>query len=403
MHKPSHHLHRPLKQLGIALAISLLLNGLLVGELLYLLFPWPTAVEVASTKKHKATPLALDYSLEDLYSLLRLLPARQLVDLLQDGRWVEEGWTLRDLALGLLVEDHFLDLERALPTPDRPVERRVQLQGLSRPLRLFGGLRQEQFHTIAAFAKGERWPLTLEGFWHQLKEGSATDRPSLLEALSLQPGFGAIYSLLCCDGQQVEREQAAQLIQEGPCTTFLHFSKLATQEATPALRQRLLVAYLEERSHQAASLLLTLEPHFVQKKIDDDHAFLLLELLDNSWPSALPFALQMASSQRSDELCQAATLLISSWGKGDLLAAKALPSAEELAAATRPQPPPSLEQAASQPSAFRHCVVRGDSLWKIAKQYRVALKELAAWNELPIDKPLYPGMELWIRSPSEVK
>lgn len=44
-----------------------------------------------------------------------------------------------------------------------------------------------------------------------------------------------------------------------------------------------------------------------------------------------------------------------------------------------------------------HVVEEGDSLWTVARKYRVGYKSLAAWNRLPVKSVLRPGQELDIR------
>ena len=53
---------------------------------------------------------------------------------------------------------------------------------------------------------------------------------------------------------------------------------------------------------------------------------------------------------------------------------------------------PSVGQGASTPRV--HVVARGDSLWNIARKYRVALRDLLNWNRLRGDSVLQPGQRL---------
>ena len=46
---------------------------------------------------------------------------------------------------------------------------------------------------------------------------------------------------------------------------------------------------------------------------------------------------------------------------------------------------------------FQYRVKRGDSLWRISRQFGVSIAELREWNQLSRDKPLMPGRELDVR------
>jgi len=46
-----------------------------------------------------------------------------------------------------------------------------------------------------------------------------------------------------------------------------------------------------------------------------------------------------------------------------------------------------------------HTLKAGESLWTLAKRYKVRTRKIAAWNEIPLNKTLQPGMKLvvWIK------
>ncbi len=45
-----------------------------------------------------------------------------------------------------------------------------------------------------------------------------------------------------------------------------------------------------------------------------------------------------------------------------------------------------------------HTVTNGDTLWDLARHYRVTIAQLAEWNAITAEKPLIPGQKLLIRS-----
>jgi LysM repeat protein len=46
--------------------------------------------------------------------------------------------------------------------------------------------------------------------------------------------------------------------------------------------------------------------------------------------------------------------------------------------------------------ATTQVVANGDTLWKIARQHHITIKELAAANNLKADAPVHPGQKLVI-------
>ena len=48
-------------------------------------------------------------------------------------------------------------------------------------------------------------------------------------------------------------------------------------------------------------------------------------------------------------------------------------------------------------TGITHVVTTGDTLWGLARRYRVTISQLAKWNAIPTAKPLIPGQKLVIR------
>ena len=53
------------------------------------------------------------------------------------------------------------------------------------------------------------------------------------------------------------------------------------------------------------------------------------------------------------------------------------------------------------PQANFHVVRRGESLWLIARRYRLPLLKLRRWNDIPTSNFIYAGQRLWLHAPQD--
>lgn len=308
---------------------------------------------------------------------------RELVSYLTNRDLVEEGYTKRDLALAALVANHHFNLGKALGAfPEQ--KRNFQLAN-GTTLAVFPGLKEEQYEAIIRFAYQEKWPLTAEGIFRLLSKWPKPRDPTLEQAFSVTTEFHALQTLF----QKTEALQSAStlldLVCEGSWDLLNCFSHEQEQmlDLSVDKRRRLLLSYLAFQSPVAAQLLLVTDFAFALKRLEDPGICALLKLL-NQTPEAVRFCRELLSSLRSDTVLQAAATKLSFFTEEPV----AVPARQPV----DPMPKPVAVE--KKPDRF-HVVKEGESLWKIARTYKVPLDEIVKLNGLDKDK-LYPGMSLKI-------
>lgn len=415
-----------------ALLISGCLNILLMVGLVYLLMhekpPAPYFELKPAGKREQAAPLAIDHSNAEILRELRRLPVEQLLARLSDTRLVEDGFKQRDLALASLVAFHFFDLPRALLGLPQPEQQRSVVYGRlkdSSPalVTLYPSLSEEQFQAILQFAQTEKWPLTSQGLFLAVRKKRLQNQvpdPTLVDAFYLTPEFLSVEMLFNRCNSCVEKSELMQLLSEGDWKMLTSFAEQqrAVQDLSSARRQRFLLDYIERRSRSAASLILKTDGDFAAHKLDDPHVMAILRLLPHKTPEAEQFALAQLTSPRSNAVWkQAARRLYAYAGEqlpdsyqhnaaierftgksGEAATPPAAPAAPRVAVVlplTKPKPSKTVAKKENAPKMRIHVVQEGDSLWKIARRYKVDIATLKKVNKLQSDL-LRPGTTLKI-------
>lgn len=339
-----------------------------------------------------------------------LLPFKELVVQLSDKTPVENGFKKRDLALGVIVEFHKFDLERALGNLN--LERRA----LSLPLQngeksaiitLFPALSDFEFEAIEGFVRTERWPLTSEGLFLALQKRSDSAAPDLIQAFTTTPEFLAISALFSRTGSGLQLSEQLQLLAEGNWSDFSTFAGGIKQGAPSMIdsRRALLAIYFDHGSAFAGELLVRLDREFALKKLEDGQIERLLDLLEKKNSSeGAPFALELLVSARRDTIREKAAHLLYR------LAAESPPTPfQHKIALERFAPeclasiegsnyqiaPTTTEVVAKEPHVKVYTVVNGDNLWKIARKFSVKPEHIMEENKMKGDR-LKIGQKLLI-------
>lgn len=333
---------------------------------------------------------------------LAKLHFRELVAQLTNRDLIEDGYTKRDLALTWLVSCHFFDLEKALD--GAPIQRRRLRLSEEKTVELYPGLSEEQYEAVVRYAYQEKWPFTPKGLFAFLQRQSSPRDESLTQAFALTPEFYALTVLFQKSGSPHEEATLIQLACEGTWDLLERFSREQAQmlDLSPDKRRALLLGYLAFRSPTAAALLLRTDFDFALKSLNDRGILDLLALQQVKNEEAVRFCTELLKSSRSDAVWEKSAQLLYQFS------GEAVPEPfDRSAALSRFVPRQSVPAApvvavptvsASKTPALKrgaiHIVKEGDTLWKIARQYKVKVDELAAVNK--DSGKLRPGMELVI-------
>jgi LysM repeat protein len=336
---------------------------------------------------------------------------------LENKDHIETGLTRRDLALACLVAFHHFNLEKALSSPSLqkrtiPLTNKDAEETIDIPV--FPGLADEQFNAIIYFAKTEKWPLTPQGLFYELKRSGSGVDPSLLDAFYLTSEYDAIHTLLTKTGINLSHEELIDLIMDG---TWKTLSELTARQGiaidlTPERRRRLLMDYVANHSKIAAKLILDTDPEYVSKRLDDSQILSLLDLYSEQTPTLVKVAKALLVSPRTDSVHKRAAMI--------LYQAVSEPIHEPYDHALAlqrffPQPvqkpveqiQPLIVQVSAPivaPAAvvkkIIHVIEPGDSLWKIARKYHVTVEQIMRLNRMESEK-LRPGKKLEIPDSSK--
>jgi LysM repeat protein len=274
---------------------------------------------------------------------------------------------------------------------------------------LYPGLGEEQFDAIIRFAYREKWPLMARGLFELLQKLPAPKEESLCQAFSMTSEFSALQRLF-------QKTEAAQdvatlmdLATEGTWDLLGGFTQEQAQllDLSVEKRRRFLLSCLAHRSKTAAKLLLKTDFEFSFKRLDDRGICDMLMLLQENIEEVPGFCVALLASSRSDLVRKtAAERLYAIAGevaptpfdvqeaiarfcpaqKNVVVPAPVIAAAAEV----RVSAPPVVSK-----SVCYHTVAEGDTLWKIARQYKVKVEDLVQINDIENGR-LYPGMTLQV-------
>lgn len=367
------------RKLTQALIISGTLNVSLLGTFFYFVIKDKNdSLPIELKPLTMETKMSSASNLEILRSY-SILPYQQLLICLESQDFVEQGIKKRDLALSCLVAFHHFNLDKALG--GIPLQKRLILLSQEKgseiiEVPVFPGLADYQFQAIIHFAKTEKWPLTAQGLFYQLKRSTPPYDSSLINAFSLTSEYHNVYMLFSKTGVSCLTKQLIDLLCEGEWIDLANFSlsqRLALDLSLERCRSFLL-AYLDKRSKTAALLLLESSLEFCLQQLEDRHILLFFDLFSGSSPLLKNLSKGLLTAPRTDVVWQ---LAAQSLGYSQIPVKKA-------------------EKLEVEKLLYKtYKVQAGDSLWKIARAHKVSIKELKEINQLETDK-IRTGLSLQI-------
>lgn len=420
--------------LNRCLFISGALNILLIVFIIYWMIrekpPAPYYESKPADKREQLAPLTLDATNAEMLRALRNLPLEQLVVKLGETQLVENGYSLRDLALGCMVTMRHFNIQKALAERQQALQERKIVYGKTpegKPVEVsvYPGLADADFQAIQRFATTEKWPLTTKGLYFGIKKQffkKEEPDPSLVEAFRLSPEFAAAEMLFTRSQAPLDPNDLVKLLSEGSWSMLSAFTEQqrAVQDLSAAKRQKFLLDYIEQGSRAGAYALLKTDPEFALRKLDDRHVLLVLRLLQFKTEEAEQYALNQLTSPRSNAVWKLAARRLYQYAgeappanyqhhvalerfvqnKTGGLAEQpivVIPPAKPIP----PKPAPAKTAAAAKkakPAAkppLTYLVQEKDSLWKISRRFGVDVEKLKKANNMTSDK-LKPGMTLKI-------
>ncbi len=329
----------------------------------------------------------------------------ELIGLLDDQEPVEEGYKKRDLALASLATFHFIDLNKPLHGSILQ-KRMLSFQRKDGPERVdimvYAGLTEDQFQGVLRFIKTEKFPFTTQGLFFELQQSKMPRDPSLLDAFFLTPEFTTLMTLFTRAGVPLPPEYIVDLIAQGDWKIVEQFAQeqKLSQDLSPLRLKNLLLTYVRSRCVLAAKILLEWDRDFILKKFEDPDLMALLELFPQKTGSLEIFLKELITSPRSDVIWKKAAEKLYAFANlpcpdpYDHMATLRTFAKERLPAIqTTPAQKPTVSPIAK--GQQMHVIQPGESLWKIARKYKVTIEALRKANHLETDK-LRPGKQLII-------
>lgn len=319
-----------------------------------------------------------------------------LLNSLGDDSQIEDGFSVRDIALSVLVHQHDLDLKRALLGQDAEV-RTLSLKkedNSSYDYPLISGLSDVEYKLLNTFIQNEKWPQTSFGLFKKLAQGSSDE--SLKNAFYLTKEFMYVDALFC--SVSVPKEILLSILLEGTWNSLEQFTKEhhEIQQFSNPLRVQFLTNYLDVASVNAARLILEIDAEYALKKLSDSQIVSLISLMDKKTQLSENFALHLAVGKRSDWVRREACRMIYHYAGQELpepynyeevlsfISQKYQIAPIETFAPTISTSMEKEFMALSEPGKV-YIVQDGDNLWKIAKKNKVHVDDLKAANHLGSD------------------
>jgi hypothetical protein len=288
--------------------------------------------------------------------------------------------------------------KRSLPFTNAGGEEKIEIP-------VFPGLSDDQFLALSYYAKTEKWPLTSQGLFYELKRSPLPYDPSLVDSFCHSAEFETMQTLFSKTGLPLSQDTLIRLLCEGEWKTLIDFiqAQRFALDLSVESRRSFLFGLLDCRSALAAKLLLETDLEFVFKRCDDAHFLTLLDLADPLSPHLLLCAKGLLASPRTDVIWKrVAEILYASAEEKipepfdhDAALKRFFPQPIAEAAAPQIVPAPEQQSAVFKNPKKMYIVENGDSLWKISRKFHVSIEEIMRANHLESER-LRPGKQLEI-------
>ena len=372
-----------IRRLTQVLILSGLLNIVLFSVIIYSFVrerpPTPYCSLKPAGQEEQQSPLAIDLSNSEVLQIYGQLPYYQLIPKLENIQLVDNGYSVRDLALGCLVKFHYFDMNRALQGMEKPKQNRTISFGKNKEIVVFRDLTPEHYEAIVRFSKTERWPMTSQGLFLHLQQGNTEN--SLVDAFLQSKEFMTTEMLFNRADSKVLKSEILKMLLEGTWEMLSTFAaqQHTLQDLSPPRRQSFLLQYIDHNSSTAAYLLLKTDGAFASHKLDDEHVIKMLSLLNAQTIESETFSLSLISSPRSDAVLKHATNRLYAY-----------------VGASPPEITPKKPIVKAAAKAKTYVIQPGDSLWKIAKKNKTTIDALVKLNKIDEKATLKPGATLII-------
>ncbi len=386
---------RNVKYLLHGLIWSVAINIGLVTSLVCLSLRAPSSVGDRLCVKTADKPVLLHSSNLPILQRYFSYSFQDLVLQLSNSTLVRDGYKMRDLALSCLVAFHHFPVQRALggfALSQREMTF-VHVDGgecISIPL--FPGLCDDHFQALVRFANAEKWPLTAEGLFYELKRQGVSAPASLQLAWTQTKEFSLVLRAFERVMEGVSSDLLYHMILEGDFDSFQSFLQKITWDASSLTKAEVLRDYLNKGCVLAANLLVDLETEFALHDLSDEELVRLIALIQET-KRADAFLKNTLQSMRSDRVHKKAAQKLYFFAKASC------PTPYDHAIALQRFVPgykkvDTVEPMPKKPPSSLYVVQYGDSLWKIAKKYRTTVAKLKKRNNIKHEYLIQAGDEL---------
>lgn len=290
---------------------TLLLSGILNIFLIFCFILWvketaaPPIGEMKLTKRSSPhRPYLAEKSASDILYALSEKTIQEIAPDLKDKSLIENGFSVRDFALGSLTSIHHLDTERAFASVGKPRQRRriayADPAGKKREIVIFSDAKDEHFEAAYSLIRSEKWPVSPFGMYLKLLNTKEDYDPSLTYAFQYTKDFKTVELSLAKSGLNISSDELLSLILDGPFDLIKTLDLSLQADEAKEARREFLLAYVDSGSEIATALFLKSDFEYAVKRIDDKQAVKVLGNLTKETPHARQYALALLLSPRGD-------------------------------------------------------------------------------------------------------